>query len=334
MAADYQKILSDLKQGNYAPIYLLMGEEGYFIDEIERYISTHALTEEERDFNQHIFYGKEVGDMNKVIDAARRYPMMASRQVVVVREAQAMDKRELDKLAAYVKQPMPSTVFVLSYKYGKISGTTSLVKQVKKNGVVFESLAVRDYQIAAWIANYLQNKGYKIDAQSANLLGEYLGTNLGKIVKEMEKLTIELPQGGTITPELIEKNIGISKEYNIFELQNAIGKRDILKCNKIINYFASNPKEHPIQMTIPFLFSYFSKLLKIHLTKGDAATLKMNPYIFQKEYLPASRIYPSRKLVANIALLREYDLKSKGVGATGAVDPADLQRELIYRLTH
>lgn len=334
MAANYKDIINDLKQKKYAPIYLLMGEEAYFIDQIEHYISSHVLTEDERGFNQHIFYGKEVDDANKIIDTARRYPMMATHQVVVLREAQAMDKRELDKLVHYIKQPMVSTVLVLSYKYGTIKGTTSLVKQLKKVGVVFESKAIRDYQIADWISGYLKEEGYLINPQSAALLGEYLGTNLGKIVKEIEKLTIELPMGGTVTPELIEKNIGISKEYNIFELQNAIGRRDILKCNKIINYFASNPKEHPIQITIPFLFSYFNKLLKIHLAKADAIALKVNPYIFTKEYAPAARIYHPKKLVENIAILREFDLKSKGVGTTGAVDQADLQRELIYRLTH
>ncbi|MFV0555246.1 MAG: DNA polymerase III subunit delta [Mangrovibacterium sp.] len=334
MADNYKDILSDLKQKKYAPIYLLQGEEAYFIDEIEHYISSHVLTEEEQDFNQHIFYGEDVDDANKVIGAARRYPAGAARQVVVVREAQAMDKRELEKLLPYVKQPMSSTILVLCYKYGKINGTTSLAKQLKKAGVVFESQAVRDYQIANWIASYIGEEGYKIDAQTAALLGEYLGTNLGKIVKEVEKLTIELPKGGQITPKLIEKNIGISKDYNIFELQNAIGKRDILRCNKIINYFASNPKEHPIQMTIPFLFSYFSKLLRIHLERADAATLRINPFIFSKEYLPAAQIYNPAKLVANIAILREFDLKSKGVGATGNIDPADLQKEMIYKLTH
>ncbi|MFV0366519.1 MAG: DNA polymerase III subunit delta [Mangrovibacterium sp.] len=334
MADNYKDILRDLKQQKYAPFYLLQGEEAYFIDEIEHYISSHVLADEEREFNQHVLYGKDIDDANKIIDAARRFPMMASRQVVVVREAQAMDKRELEKLLPYVKQPMPSTILVLCYKYGKINGTTSLAKQLKKAGVVFESQVVRDYQVADWIASYLKEEGYVINSKNAALLGEYLGTNLGKVVKEIEKLTIELPQGGEITVELIEKNIGISKEYNIFELQNAIGKRDILKCNKIINYFASNPKDHPIQMTIPFLFSYFNKLLQIHLAKSDAVGLRINPYIFTKEYVPAARVYSPKKLVENIAILREFDLKSKGVGATGAIDQADLQRELIYRLIH
>ncbi len=334
MATDYTNILNDLKQKKYAPIYLLMGEEAYFIDQIEHYISSHVLTEDERGFNQHILYGKDIDNANSVIDVARRYPMMASHQVVVVREAQDMDKREFEKLVHYANQPLMTTVLVLSYKYGTVKGTTALAKQLKKVGVIFESKAVRDYQIADWIAHYLKDEGYQINPQSSALLGEYLGTNLGKIVKEIEKLTIDLPQGGTITPELIEQKVGISKEYNVFELQNAIGKRDVLKCNKIINYFASNPKDHPIQMTIPILYSYFSKLLKIHLAKADAVALKMNPYIFSKDYAPAAKVYNPKKIVENIAVLRDFDLKSKGVGTTGVVDQADLQRELIYRLIH
>ncbi|MFV0291060.1 MAG: DNA polymerase III subunit delta [Mangrovibacterium sp.] len=330
--ADVKSILSDLKNKKYVPIYLLMGEEAYFIDEIERYISSHVLTEDEQIFNQHVFYGKDINDARLIIDAARRYPMMSSYQVVVVREAQEMDKRVIENLTSYVKQPMLTTILVLSYKYGKINGTTSLVKQAKKIGVVFESVLVRDYEISSWIQGYLKDLGYKIDAQSSTLLGEYLGTNIGKIVKEIEKLTIDLPQNGSITPELIEKNIGISKEYNIFELQNALGKRDVLRCNKIINYFIANQENNPIQRIIPSLFSYFNKLLRIHLAKEDAAALGIHPFIFSKEFVPASRLYNPKKLVENIAILREFDLMSKGT--KGNMEYDDLIRELLYRLIH
>jgi len=312
-----------------------MGEESFFIDKITDYIIDHALPEHERDFNQTILYGKDT-DIGTIVTTARRFPMMAEKQVVVVREAQNI--KNIDQLSSYVKNPLKSTILVINYKYKSLDKRKAFTKDVAQNGVLFESKKIYDNQIPDWIKKYASNLKYKVDNKAAFLLAEFLGNDLGKITNAIEKLTINITNSDTITPADIEKNIGISKDYNNFELQNALGKKDVLKANQIINYFSTNEKNHPLVVTIALLHSYFSKVLKYYFLKNKtnekvvASSLRINPY-FVKDYKLASRNYNPKKLVSIIEMLREYDLRSKGFGDTGTKQ-GDLLKELIFKILH
>ncbi len=331
----YENILQDIKNKKYAPVYFLIGDEPFFIDKITDCIAKHVLAEHERDFNQTIFYGKDA-DAAVINDTARRFPMMAERQVVIVKEAQNLKNIEL--LQTYTDNPLNSTILVINYKGDKSKKTTSLINQIKKTGVVFESKKLRDYQIAPWIKKYAASKKMTIDDRSTLLLAEYLGTDLSKITNAIEKLIINSSGSKKITAESIEKNIGISKDYNIFELQNALGVKDVLKANKIVNYFAANEKNNPLVVTIIRLNSYFSNVLKFYFLKNKqndqavAKNLGIHPF-FVKEYRKASQLYPPKKLVLIIALLREYDLKSKGVNNV-STNHGELLKELIFKILH
>lgn len=328
-------ILNRLKQKAYKPVYILMGDESYFIDLISNEISENVLTEDEKSFNQTILYGKDT-DVNTIITTCRRYPMMAERQVVIVKEAQNIRNLESD-LLPYFKQVMPSTLLVICYKYGQLDGRKALLKEAKKVGEVFHSKKIYDNQLPAWIINHVKSQGYTIDMKSAHLLAEFVGSDLSRLVNEIDKLMIVLKDGQTIRAEDIEKNIGISKDFNVFELQKSIGQKDVLKANRIVNYFASNPSKNAIPATISLLYSYFNKILKLHFAsdKSDMAlskTLGVH-HFFVKEYKAAARNYPIKKCVEIVATLREYDMKSKGVGSVSATE-GDLQRELIYKILH
>ncbi|WP_282014359.1 DNA polymerase III subunit delta [Marinifilum flexuosum] len=331
----YEEIFKGLKKKDFAPIYFLMGEESFFIDKITDYIIDHALPEHERDFNQTILYGKDT-DIGTIVTTARRFPMMAEKQVVVVREAQNI--KNIDQLSSYVKNPLKSTILVINYKYKSLDKRKAFTKDVAQNGVLFESKKIYDNQIPDWIKKYASNLKYKVDNKAAFLLAEFLGNDLGKITNAIEKLTINITNSDTITPADIEKNIGISKDYNNFELQNALGKKDVLKANQIINYFSTNEKNHPLVVTIALLHSYFSKVLKYYFLKNKtnekvvASSLRINPY-FVKDYKLASRNYNPKKLVSIIEMLREYDLRSKGFGDTGTKQ-GDLLKELIFKILH
>jgi len=335
MAVTYEEIISDLKKRIFKPLYFLAGEEPYFIDLITDFIEQNVLTEAEKSFNQVILYGEDT-TISAVIDTARRFPMMASHQVVIIKEAQSLKK--IDDLIYYIEKPLLSTILVLNYKYKALDKRTKLYKALENQAVYFESQRLRDYQVPAWIEKYLMTQGIKTDPNASALLTEYLGTDLHKIVNELNKLIITFPAGKpVITSSLIEKNIGISKDYNNFELQKAVGEKNVLKANMIVHYFANNPKDNPITLSIASLFSYFSKLLTYHYladkSKNNvAAVLKINPY-FVKDYEVSASKYNASKTVQIISLLRLYDMKSKGFGDLSS-EPGDLLKELVFKILH
>ena len=351
MAYTFEEIISNLQKKIYHPIYFLMGEEAYFIDKISDYIADNVLTEAEKGFNQTILYGKDL-EPSTIIGHARRFPMMANYQVIIVREAQNIkdlvakekksekEKTEKEKkipLEVYLENPLKSTILVICYKYKSIDKRTNIAKQLEKTSVLFDSKKIYDNQLPAWISSYLKIQQYTIAPQASAMLSEYLGTDLSKVANELDKLIISLPIGTQITPDHIEKNIGISKEYNIFELQNALGERNLLKANRIINYFGANPSNTPMPVVLQSLFSYFSKLLNYHFLEDKsqnnaASVLGVNPF-FVKNYVVAAKNYNIKKVVEIVAILREYDMKSKGWGNVSATQ-ADLQREMIYRILH
>lgn len=330
---EVKQLVTDIKQGNLKPIYFLMGEEPYYIDKISDFIEENVLTEDERGFNQMVLYGRDV-TIDDIVGNAKRYPMMAERQVVIVKEAQDL-ARNIEKLAAYAKNPQPTTVLVMNYKYKKIDKRKALYKEVKKIGVVFESKKLYENQVADWIRRVLASKKYTITPKASQMLVEFLGTDLSKINNELEKLKIILPQGTQISPEDIEENIGISKDYNNFELRKAVSERNSLKAFQIINYFADNPKDNPMVMTVSLLFGYFSQILHLHgmsdkNPRNVASALKVNPY-FVNEYIVAAKNYPMRKVSNIIEILREFDVRSKGVGSN-AVPQGDLLKEMLVRI--
>lgn len=331
----FEDIFKKLKKKEYAPVYFLMGDESFFIDQISDYILENAIPKAERDFNQTILYGKDT-DIGTIITTARRFPMMAEKQVVVVREAQNI--KNIEQLSSYVKNPLTSTILVINYKHKSLDKRKSFTKEVAQSGVLFESKKIYENQIPDWIKKHTNSLKYKIDTKASFLLAEFLGNDLGKITNALEKLTINIPKEKVISPEDIERNIGISKDYNNFELQNALGKKDVLKANQIINYFSTNEKNNPMVVTIALLHSYFSKVLKYYFIKNKtnekvvASSLRINPF-FVKDYKLAARNYNPKKLVEIIAMLREYDLRSKGFGDAGTKH-GDLLKELIFKILH
>lgn len=330
---EIKQLVTDIKNKKLKPIYFLMGEEPYYIDQISSYIEKNVLTEEEKGFNQMVLYGRDV-TVEDVVSNAKRYPMMADYQVVIVKEAQDLS-RTIEKLVDYAKQPQPSTILVLNYKYKSIDKRKSLYKTLQKSGMVYESKKLYENQVGEWIRRVLSGQNYTIAPKASQMLVEFLGTDLSKINNELEKLKIVLPEGTQITAQHIEDNIGISKDYNNFELRKAIGDRNVLKAHQIINYFADNPKDNPMVVTVSLVFNFFSQLLHFHglsdhSPRNVASSLKISPF-FVNEYITAARNYPMKKVSANIAILREFDVKSKGVGAN-AVPQGDLLKELIVRI--
>ena len=327
------KIVNNIKSGNIKPIYFLMGEESYYIDKLSDYIEKNVLTEDEKGFNQTVLYGRDVS-VEDIISTAKRYPMMSERQVVIVKEAQDLS-RTIDKLESYLENPMLSTVLVFCYKYKTLDKRKKMTKLLDKVGVVYESKKLYENQVGDWIKRILSGKGYAIEPKANAMLVEFLGTDLGKINNELEKLQIILPKGTTFTPKDIEENIGFSKDFNVFELRKAIGERNQLKAYKIAEYFSENPKDHPIVMTTGLIFSFFVQILQYHGLKDKnpktvAVVLKVNPF-FLKDYDVALKNYPMKKVSQIVATLRDIDLKSKGVGAN-ALPQSDLLREMLYKI--
>ncbi|MFV7235565.1 DNA polymerase III subunit delta [Flavobacterium sp. ZB4R12] len=327
------KIVNDIKSGNIKPIYFLMGEEPYYIDKLSDYIEEKILTKEEKGFNQTVLYGRDVS-IEDIISTAKRYPMMAERQVVIVKEAQDLI-RTIDKLESYAENPMPSTVLVFCYKYKTLDKRKKLTKLLAKNGVVYESKKLYENQVGDWIKRVLSGKKYAIEPKASAMLVEFLGTDLSKINNELEKLQIILPAGSTITPKHIEENIGFSKDFNVFELRKALGERNQLKAYTIAENFAQNPKDNPMVVTTSLVFGFFIQLLKYHGLKDKnpknvAAVLGVNPF-FLKEYDVALKNYPMKKVSQIIGALRDIDVKSKGVGAN-ALSQSDLLREMLYKI--
>ncbi|WP_346859319.1 DNA polymerase III subunit delta [uncultured Draconibacterium sp.] len=332
---EFADILQNLKKQIYHPIYLLQGEEPYFIDQLSNYIEKNVLTDAEKGFNQTVFYGKD-SDALTIAESSLRFPMMANKQVIVVKEAQSLSK--IDTLTSYAEKPLASTILVLNYKYKNLDSRTKLVKAIKKNGVVYTSKKLYENKIPNWIDAYLKNHNYSITPQAAMLLTSYLGTDLSKIANELDKLVIAVKGSTKITPEHIEKNIGLSKDFNVLELQNALGEKDILKANKIIQYFGANPTLNPVQKTIAGLYFYFSKLFTYHFLndkseRNVAAELRVHPF-FVREYVAAAKKYSPTKLYEIMGILREYDMKSKGFNVSTMVETGDLQKEMIYKILH
>ncbi|GAA4277343.1 DNA polymerase III subunit delta [Aquimarina mytili] len=330
---EVKQIVTDIKNGNIKPIYFLMGEEPYYIDRISEFIDKNVLAEEEKGFNQMVLYGRDV-TIEDIVANAKRFPMMAERQVVIVKEAQDLS-RTIEKLADYAENPQSSTVLVMCYKYKKIDKRKKLYKIVAKNGVIFEGKKLYENQVADWIRRVLAGAKYTIEPKAAQMLVEFLGTDLGKINNELEKLKLIIPAESQITANQIEENIGISKDFNNFELRKAIGSRNVVKAHRIINYFAQNPKDNPLVVTISLLYSFFSQVLQYHglsdkSQRNVASALKINPY-FVKDYTEAAHSYPMKKVSQIIALLRDADVKSKGVGAANLAQ-GDILKELLVKI--
>lgn len=338
---EFNQIISELKSKKYHPVYVLTGEEPYFIDMISDYVEQHVLDPSEKEFNQTILYGRDVS-ASEIISAAKRFPMMSEYQVVIVKEAQDVkdlfpkSKNKLP-IESYLENPQQSTILVICYKDKKIDGRSSAAKSIAKNAVLFNSKKLYDNKVPDWINNYLSGKEYRIGPQASALLTEYLGTNLSKISNELDKLMINLPPNSDITVDHIQTNIGISKDYNIFELQTAIGKKEVLKANRIINYFASNEKEHPLVVTVSSLYGFFCKLLTYQFLSDKsranvASALGVHPF-FVGDYERAAKNYSTGKLKNIFGYLREYDLKSKGV-ESGSATQGELLKELVFKILH
>lgn len=331
----YEQIIPDLENKIYHPVYFLTGEEPYYIDKITDYIEKNVLTESEKTFNQTILYGRDT-DIGTVINTAKRYPMMSNHQVVILKEAQSI--KQIDTLLHYISNPLKSTILVINYKYKNIDKRTKFYKALKQDTVFFESKKLYDNKIPDWIRQYLGKKNIEIDPGIGMILTDFLGNDLSKIVNELEKLIIVLPKGkNRITAEIVERNIGISKDFNNFELHKALGKKEVVKANRIINYFGKNPKDNPITLTLSSLYFYFSKVLTYHFVKDKsqsnlASKLKVAPY-FVQEYKVAASNYSPAKLSSIISLLRKYDLKSKGIGNI-SMSEGDMLKELIYMILH
>ena len=324
------KIINDIKAGNIKPIYFLMGDEPYYIDKLSEYIEDTVLTEDEKGFNQTVLYGRDAS-IEDIASTAKRYPMMSERQVVIVKEAQDLAKT-IDNLENYVSNPMPSTVLVICYKYKTLDKRKKLVKLLDKVGVVFESKKLYDNQVGQWITRILQGKGYTIEPKANAMLVEFLGNDLSKINNELEKLQIILPKGSLILAKHIEENIGFSKDFNNFELLNALGSKNQLKAYQIVQYFSENEKSNPIVVTTSTVFGFYVKLLKYHglkdkNTKNVASVLGVNPY-FLKDYDLALKNYPMKKVSQIVTTMRSIDIKSKGVGAN-ALPSHDLFKEML-----
>ncbi|WP_318308606.1 DNA polymerase III subunit delta [Flagellimonas crocea] len=328
-----KQIVSEIKEGNPKPIYFLMGEEPYYIDRISEYIAENVLTEDEKGFNQMVLYGKDTS-VDDIVANAKRFPMMAQYQVVIVKEAQHLS-RTIDNLVSYAENPQPTTILVLCYKYKKLDKRKKLYKTIQKNGELFESKKLYENQVADWIRRTLASKKYKISPKSCVMLVEFLGTDLSKISNELDKLTLVIPRETEITPDLIEEHIGISKDYNNFELKKAIGERNVKKASQIVDYFAQNPKDNPFVVTITLLNTFFTQLLQYHGLKDHspgnvAKVLGVSPY-FVNEYVVAAKNYPMKRVSGVISSLRTLDLKSKGVGANN-MDQSDLLKELLSEI--
>jgi DNA polymerase-3 subunit delta len=334
----FETLRKEIAQRHFKPIYLLMGDESYFIDKLTELLSETVLTESEKDFNMYTFYGVD-SDVNTIIASARRFPMMAEYQLIVVKEAQELSKFEI--LDVYAKKPMPSTILVINYKHGTVDGRKAVVKSIGKMGVVFESKKLYDNQIPAFITSYFREKEIGIDDKSAQMLTDFVGNDISKLIPQFEKLEISLPKEGArrITSELIEQNVGISKDYNNFELQKAIVEKNVLMANRIINYLVTLPaKEYSPISTIAILFNYFSKLLECYWLPNKSEQSVMNALglrfsIQVRDYMVGLHNYNVNQVMRIISDLRTYDAKFKGVDSASA-SSGELLREMVYKMMH
>lgn len=332
----YEEIVCDVKNGVYVPIYFLMGEEDYYIDRISEYIADRVLTEAEKEFNLTILYGADT-DIATIINSAKRYPMMSKYQIVMVKEAQNL--KNLDELTYYLQKPLMSTILVFCYKHGVLDRRKKLAAEIEKAGILFESKKLKDAQLSGFISSYLKRKRVDIEPKASEMMAEFVGADLNRMAGELEKLVITLPDGcSRITPEQIERNIGISKDYNNFELRNALISKDVLKANLIVKYFNNNMKNNPLQVTLAVLFGFFSNLMLTYYAPGKseqeiASFLGLRSPWQAKDYLAAMKKYSGVKVMQIIGEIRLCDAKSKGV-KNSSVSDGDLLRELIYFIMH
>jgi DNA polymerase III subunit delta len=330
----FEQIITDIRNKVYYPIYFLMGDEPYFIDVITDLLEDTVLEEDYKAFNSTVVYGRDV-DVPAIVNQAKSYPMSGNYQLLIVKEAQ--DVKDIERLELYLNNPLKSTILVINFKYKKLDNRKTLPKLIKSKGVLFESKKLFENNIPDWIVKYLKQKQFAITPKACQMLADYLGNDLHKVRNELEKLIIGLPSQATINDELVERNSGISKDFNVFELQKAIGQRDIVKANRIINYFGDNSKDNPLLMVVILLFGYFSKVLKYHAAndksrKNLAIVLGINPF-FVSDYQDAGKNYPPGKVLKIISILREYDLKAKGVDNQSA-DDSELYKEMLYKIVH
>jgi len=336
-----KQIENDIKNNTFSPIYLLMGEEEYYIDYLTKLIQNNSLKDHEKDFNLNIVYGKDTS-IADIISISKQYPVMSEKKLVIVKEAQDLVKNDidgnsLDDLISYVNSPLDSTILVLNFKHKSLDKRKAIYKAILKNGLVFESKKLYENQAQDWIVSYLKSFEFTIDKKSSFLITELLGTDINKIANELDKLIVLKSKVKTINSGDVEKFIGISKEFNVFELRKAIGEKNLFKCMKIIDYFSKNPKSNPIVVIVSLIFDFFVKLFIYHSLsdksdKSVASALKVNPY-FVKDYSSAARNYSMKSISSKISILREFDLKSKGLGATNITN-SDLLKELIFKLLH
>ena len=331
---DFKQIIAKIESKDFEKIYFLHGEEGFYIDKITDAIIENALEDHERDFNQSIVYGKD-SDVRNIISDAKGFPMMAERRLVIVKEAQ--DLKQIEELTTYFENPSDQTIFVVNYRNKKFDARKKSIKAAAKNGLVYKAEKIKEYRLADWITSYVKSSGYGITPKAGMLLAEFLGNDLNRIVNELEKLQILVEKGTTINDIHIEENIGISKDYNIFELSNAVSIRDVSKANKIVDYFSHNPKAGDLVPVVGNLFGHFSRLMKIHFLENKskeavAKSLGVHPFV-ATQLINSTRIYNPKKIAANIAVLHEYDLKSKGIGNSNTPG-GELMKELIYQIMH
>ena len=330
-----KQLIDDLEAGKYFPVYLLTGEENYYIDLTSDYFEHNVVSPDFSDFDENILYGRET-DMHTVISYAKQFPMMSPVKVVLVKEAQEIPTKEWELLADYLQNPLPQTLLVFCYRNKKLDKRSKAYKAINDKGCICERAKLYDNQVPYWIGTFVNQHGHTITQKGSILIAEYIGNNLSKIANELSKVFISLQPGDVINEDIIEQNIGISKEYNVFELQSAIGRRDVLKCNRIVNHFAANPKDNPIQMILPSLYNYFIKIMLYHQVpdKSQAASaLKVNPF-FIKDYATAASNYSLGKLASCIGYLHEADLRSKGIRNSGTVTDGELLKELIVKIIH
>lgn len=351
---EIDQILLDLKRKIFKPVYFLSGEEAYYIDVVSDYIEQNALDENDREFNQTVVYGKDT-DLATILGLAKQFPMMSDYQVVIVKEAQnikefnkkggaddeetssSSNNNVVQAFLNYLKSPLNSTILVFCYKYKTVDKRSAIGKALQKQSVYIESNKLYDNKLPEWIGNYVKQKGYSISPKASFMIAEFLGNDLSKIANEINKLFINLKEGTDISAELVQDNIGISKEFNVFELQNALGTKDILKVNQIITYFAANEKEHPMVMLMSSLYNYYTKILRFHFLQDKskfaaAQALGVNPF-FVDGYMRAASNYPTNKLKHIFSYLKEYDLKSKGVN-NSSLSSGPLMKELMYKILH
>lgn len=340
MAHSPETVLKDLKAKKFAPIYFLQGDEPYFIDLVSDYIEKNAIPEFERGFNQVVIYGKEASVAN-ILSNARKFPMMADRQLVLVKEAQNipdLGKEDAQKmLINYLTNPLPSTILVFAYKYKKLDGRSSLKKEIEKKAVLVEAEKVKDWKLNEWIEVYFKDRGHQIEPKAAQLLADSIGNNLEVMTNEVGKMLINFVEPTRITVDHISKYIGINKDYNNFELTKAIGFRDVNKANLIVHYFIQNPKNHPVIPIFSLIYSYFMRIALLHRIGNVpenqlAAAIGVNPYGV-KEYLLAAKNYKLGKVIEVFEYLKEADLRFKGVDS-GSRSEGDILRELVYKILH